>query len=110
MATINKLFRNRMLWLLVVGFLVLLVVAWLISSAGTRMLGGVESWNTWLGDNYWSLLVWRGVIYAFLVKGWLWMKARAIARNDSLECKSRLRRCEIMSIITVMAFELRNVL
>lgn len=86
----------------------LVVAALLINVLAIRLLGDVQAWSNWLRDHTLGLLLWRLCIYAALIYGWRWMRARLLQREP--DAAARLRRAEWAGVAALVLLEVSNAL
>lgn len=80
----------------------------LINVLAIRLLGDVQAWSNWLRDHTLGLLLWRLGLYAALLYGWRWMRARLLQREP--EAAVRLRRAECAAVAALVLLEVSNTL
>lgn len=86
----------------------LVVAAILINVLAIRLLGDAQAWSTWLRDHTLGLLLWRLCLYAALIYGWRWMRARLLQREP--DATTRLRRAECAAVAALVLLEVSNAL
>jgi hypothetical protein len=96
---------NRRVGLTLLWMLGLLAVAIAASVVGIRLAGSLEGWQRWMIDHAGLFFVWRLLLYAGTVWGWLWMRRRLRAREPKGGSHQRLLRVEIAAVLTVIALE-----
>jgi hypothetical protein len=101
---------NRSLARCLIWCAVVVGVAFLVNAVGLALVGDVKHWSQWLQGNAWVFFCWRLVIYAGVAWGWLWMRRRVLAREDSVETRQRLRRVEVGSVFVLVLLEAMNAL
>jgi H+/Cl- antiporter ClcA len=99
--------RKAIVWLLAsLGMIVLLsILAALLGSVVMQVFGGIEQWQQWRIENYWTLLAWRLCLYTVLVLLWLRLKAH-LPELAPGSARSRLIRVEVMAVLLVLLIEL----
>lgn len=96
----NRRVARALLWM------VLLVAAGVVANvAGIYFLGSIVRWEHWLAEAAGYFLVWRLCLYGATAYGWLWMRRRLVAREDSDEAHRRLIRTEIAGAAAIIALE-----
>lgn len=97
--------RRSSIYLRAFGIALLIVlIATVINLYGIRLLGGIEQWEQWRAETYWYFFVWRLLVYAALVRGWIWMRRRVLQREP--DAGPRLRRIELLCLATVLLVEI----
>ncbi|MBX6317211.1 MULTISPECIES: hypothetical protein [Pseudomonadota] len=96
----NRRVGRTLLW--ASGLLILAIVA---NVVGIRLAGSIEGWQRWMADHAGLFFVWRAVLYAGTVWGWLWMRRRLRAREPEGGAQQRLLRVEIAAVLAVIALE-----
>lgn len=86
----------------------LVVAVILINVLAIRLLGDVQAWSNWLRDHTLGLLLWRLCLYAALIYGWRWMRARLLQREP--DATTRLRRAECAGVAALVLLEVSNAL
>lgn len=86
----------------------LVVAIILINVLAMRLLGDVQAWSGWLLDHALGLLLWRLALYALLLFGWRWMRARLLRREP--DAATRLRRAECAGGAALVMLEVSNIL
>lgn len=86
-----------------IALLVLLIAA-LVNLYGIHMLGGIKQWEQWRADTYWYFFVWRLVVYAVTIRGWIWMRRRVLQREP--DAGTRLLRAELLTGATFLLLEI----
>jgi hypothetical protein len=69
------------------------------------MAGGIDGWRQWMDAHAGWFLVWRLLLYAVTVYGWLWMRRRLHAREPEGGARQRLLRVEVAAVLAVVALE-----
>jgi len=92
-----------MLWIVL-----LLVMAVIINVTGIVWLGDILSWDEWLKNKASLFLIWRLLLYAATVYGWMWMRKRVLRREP--KAKDKLHRAEICAVLSVVLMEVTSVL
>ncbi|AZC90207.1 hypothetical protein J1G36_11530 [Pseudomonas carnis] len=92
----------------VVWALGLVVATLLINVLAIRLLGDVQAWSDWLRDHTLGLLLWRLCLYAALIYGWRWLRARLLQREP--DATARLRRAECAAVAALVLLEVSNAL
>ncbi|MFC4729455.1 hypothetical protein [Coralloluteibacterium thermophilus] len=82
-----------------------LIAAVVVNLVGIRMAGSIEDWHQWMRAHAGWFLVWRLLLYAVTVYGWLWMRRRLHAREPDGGARQRLLRVEIAAVLAVVALE-----
>lgn len=72
---------------------------------GIRLVGDIASWEAWLRQQFLWFLIWRLVLYAGIVAGWIWMRRRVLAREPDGATGQRLRRLEIATVAAFLMLE-----
>ncbi len=96
----NRRVGRALLWML--GLLAVAIAA---NVVGIRLAGSLEGWQRWMIDNAGLFFVWRVLLYAGTVRGWLWMRRRLRAREPEGGSQQRLLRVEIAAVLAVIALE-----
>ncbi|MFN1266870.1 hypothetical protein [Pseudomonas lundensis] len=86
----------------------LVLVAILINVLAIRLLGDVQAWSNWLRDHTLGLLLWRLGLYAALIYGWRWMRARLLQREP--DAATRMHRAEWAGVTALVLLEVSNAL
>lgn len=89
-----------LLWLLL-----FLGTALVINLVGIGMVGDVHAWEQWMRKHSVWFLIWRLVLYAGTVAGWIWMRTRLLAREPDRATGQRLLRLEIAAVIAFLVLE-----
>ena len=97
-------YSARALLALLVLVLVLIAAA-VVNLVGIRMAGGIDGWRQWMDAHAGWFLVWRLLLYAVTVYGWLWMRRRLHAREPEGGARPRLLRVEVAAVLAVVALE-----
>jgi hypothetical protein len=84
------------------GSLILFLAAG-VNLLGIRLLGGMDAWQGWMAAHADDFFVWRLLLYAGIVRGWWWMRARLLVREP--DAQARFRRAEIAALLTFIALE-----
>lgn len=109
MRILRKVFNRRIaLTLLAVSLVV--AVAVLVNVVGIELAGDILSWDHWLKDNAPVFFVWRMLLYAATVYGWLWMRKRVLQREETVDARKRLKRVEICAAASIVLLEVTNFL
>ncbi|CAK7053606.1 MAG: hypothetical protein BACD_02591 [Bacteroides rodentium] len=86
----------------------IMAVMILINIAGIVWLGDIQSWESWLKNSAPLFLVWRLLLYAATIYGWLWMRKRLLQREP--DATKKLRRAEICAAASIILLEVTNAL
>ena len=86
----------------------LVIAAILINVLAIRLLGDGQVWSNWLRDHTLGLLLWRLCLYAALIYGWRWMRARLLQREP--DATTRLRCAECAGVAALVLLEVSNAL
>lgn len=70
------------------------------------LLSDPNAVTNWLQAHASELLIWRLCLYATVLRGWCWMRARLLQREP--EAAVRLRRTEGAAAIALLLVELVN--
>ena len=73
--------------------------------AGIYLVGSVAGWERWLAAAAGYFFVWRLCLYGATAYGWVWMRRRLLAREDSTPTRRRLIRAEVAGIVAIVALE-----
>ncbi|CAK0043881.1 Uncharacterised protein [Burkholderia pseudomallei] len=84
----------------------LTVVAIVVHVIGVRLVGSVAAWQRWLHAHAWMFGLWRLVLYAFIARGWWWMRTRVRQRESSPDTQRRLTLVEIAAVLAIVLTEL----
>ncbi|MDR0577985.1 MAG: hypothetical protein LBI87_10740 [Candidatus Accumulibacter sp.] len=94
---------RRLSLVLLKGLLVGLTVAALLS---VLRFENVEDWQRWLTEYAGLFLVWRLLLYALIVWGWIGIRRRLMVWDgDETETRRRRWRVEIASVLVVVLLE-----
>lgn len=85
--------------------LLFIAAAAIANLVGIRMAGDIRSWEAWLRQQSLWFLIWRLVLYAVIVAGWIWMRRRVLAREPDGATGQRLRRLEIAAVAAFLVLE-----
>lgn len=85
--------------------LLFIAAAAITNLVGIRMAGDIQSWEAWLRQQSLWFLIWRLVLYAGIVAGWIWMRRRVLAREPDGATGQRLRRLEIAAVTAFVMLE-----
>ena len=85
--------------------LLFIAAATFANLVGIRMAGDILSWEAWLRKQSLWFLIWRLVLYAGIVAGWVWMRRRVLAREPDGATGQRLRRLEIAAVAAFLVLE-----
>lgn len=91
---------------MLLGVILVLLIALTTNLVGIRLAGSIEGWQRWMDAHAGHFLVWRLLLYAATVWGWLWMRRRLRAREPSRIAGHRLLRAEIAAVAAVAALEI----
>lgn len=72
---------------------------------GIRIVGDVHAWEQGMRKHSVWFLMWRLVLYAGTVTGWIWMRKRLLAREPDRATGQRLLRLEIAAVIAFLVLE-----
>lgn len=86
--------------------LLLLAVAFVANLVGIRLAGSIEGWQRWMDAHAGHFLVWRLLLYAGTLWGWLWMRQRLRTREPGRAADHRLLRVEMAAMAAVAALEI----
>ena len=75
------------------------------NSVGVYLVGSVAGWERWLAAASGYFFVWRLFLYGATACGWVWMRRRLLAREDSTLARRRLIRAEVAGIVAIVALE-----
>lgn len=91
---------KTLLWLV-------LVVAAAVGAnvAGIYLVGSVAAWERWLAASAGDFFIWRLCLYGGTAYGWVWMRRRLLAREDSTQARRRLIRAEVAGVLAIVALE-----
>lgn len=108
------LFNKQVAWGLF-WLILMILIALGVCMVGVRIAGDIEQWENWLIRYALVFLLWRMVLYAGLIYGWVWMRKRVIAReagngSDQTQIKRRLLVCEVCAIVVMLMMEVSNAL
>jgi hypothetical protein len=78
----------------------------LVNIAGIVWLGDIQSWERWLKNNAPLFLIWRLLLYAATVYGWLWMRKRLVQREA--DAANKLKPAEICAVAAIVLLEVTN--
>lgn len=92
-------------WVLLWSML-LLIAAFATNIAGIHLVGSLDSWQQWLKSHTDHFLIWRLLLYANTVWGWLWLRRRVLAREPGAKTPPRLLRAEMAAVLAVTALEI----
>ncbi|WP_208691955.1 hypothetical protein [Pseudomonas oryzihabitans] len=92
-------------WSLLWPFLLAVSIALGFVLVAAWGFGDLQSYRQWQADHHTHFLVWRTCLYAGLVTFWWPCRKRLIAANED---RGRLYRCEVMAVLVIGLFELRN--
>lgn len=95
----------RLSWSLLRPFLLAVCLAMAFVLVTAWGFGDLQSYRQWQADHHTHFLVWRTCLYAGLVTFWWPCRKRLIAANKD---RGRLYRCEVMAVLVIGLFELRN--
>ena len=73
--------------------------------AGIYLVGSVSGWERWLAAASGYFFVWRLFLYGATACGWVWMRRRLLAREDSTLARRRLIHAEVAGIVAIVALE-----
>jgi len=90
-----------LLWIVVI-----MAAMILINIIGIVWLGDIQRWENWLKNSAPLFLVWRLLLYAATIYGWLWMRKRLVQREP--EATHQLKRAEIGAVLAVVVLEITN--
>ncbi len=96
---------NRRTGAMFVWTLLLLATAIIVNLLGIRVAGSVENWQRWMSEHAAVFLIWRLMLYAFTMYGWIWMRRRLLAREPGASTQQRLRRAELSAVLAVILLE-----
>ncbi|ATN36788.1 hypothetical protein ACO34A_23690 (plasmid) [Rhizobium sp. ACO-34A] len=85
--------------------LLFLGVAVVANLVGIGLVGDVHAWEQWMRRHSAWFLIWRLVLYAGTVTGWIWMRKRLLAREQDRETGHHLLRLEIAAVATILVLE-----
>jgi len=109
MRILRKVFNWRVA-LTLLALALVVTVAVLVNVVGIELAGDILSWDHWLKDNAPVFFVWRMLLYAATVYGWLWMRKRVLQREETVDARKRLKRVEICAAASIMLLEMTNFL
>ncbi len=92
-------------WSLLWPFLLAVCLALAFVLAAAWGFDDLQSYRQWQADHHTHFLVWRICLYAGLVIFWWPCRKRLIAEAND---RGRLYRCEVMAVLVIGLFELRN--
>jgi hypothetical protein len=99
---LRRLFNRRtartLMWMLLV-----LALAAAANVLGIYLFGSIAAWETWMRDHAGYFLVWRLLLYAMTIYGWLWMRRRLLAREP--DHATRLRCAELAAVAAITLLE-----
>ncbi len=98
-------FRIRRIGVALAWVLLFLGAAFVANLVGIGMVGDVHAWEQWLRKHSIWFLIWRLVLYAGTVTGWIWMRKRLLAREPGLATGHRLLRLEIAAVAAFLVLE-----
>ena len=96
---------NRRTGVMLAWTFLLIAIAVIVNLLGIRLVGSVENWQRWMHEHARFFLLWRLLLYAITVYGWLWMRRRLLAREPGNTTRQRLRRAEISAVLAVILLE-----
>ncbi|CAJ4012817.1 Uncharacterised protein [Burkholderia pseudomallei] len=96
----------RSLMVVLAMFATLTVVSIVVHGIGMRLIGSVGAWQRWLHAHAWMFALWRLSLYAAIVRGWWWMRARVRQRESSPDVQRRLMRAEVAAVLAIVLTEL----
>lgn len=73
--------------------------------AGIYLVGSVAGWQRWLAASAGYFFIWRLCLYGATAYGWVWMRRRLLAREDSVQARRRLLRSEIAGGVAIVVLE-----
>ena len=105
---LNKGVLRGLLW-----FTCVVLVGLAVNMVGVGITGDIEQWRDWLIRYAPVFLLWRLMLYVTLIYGWLWMRKRLIAREESAgqnkkQVQQRLLVSEICAVATIVVMEVSN--
>lgn len=98
---LNRRVAFALLWMAL-----LLIAAVVANLVGIRLAGSIEHWQQWMNAHAGHFLVWRLLLYAGTVWGWLWMRRRLLAREPEGSARTRLVRVEVAAVLAVVTLEI----
>ena len=96
----NRRAAKALLWTMVLA-----AVAVGANIVGIYLVGSVAGWERWLAAAAGYFLVWRLCLYGATAYGWVWMRRRLLAREDSMQARRRLIRAEVAGVLAIVALE-----
>ncbi|MGP5896829.1 hypothetical protein [Pseudomonas aeruginosa] len=103
----DTLTTRKLLGQLLVGVLIVIglaVVGTLLSLFALNHFGGIQGLEAWRQSNYWSLFVWRALLYCALAIAWFRLKQQQRKELRAHE-RQRIRRIEILVLLLVLLIE-----
>lgn len=85
--------------------LLFLGAAVVVNLVGIHMVGDVHAWEQWMQQHSLWFLIWRLVLYAGTITGWIWMRKRLLAREPDHATGQRLLRLEIAAVAAFLVLE-----
>lgn len=105
--------RRRMRWLfnrrtgwIFLWTILLLATAITINLFGIRLAGSIDRWQAWMDEHAGFFFLWRLLLYAITVYGWLWMRKRLRNREPDKQACQRLTRMEIAAVLAILVLEI----
>jgi len=95
----------RLSWTLLWPFLLAVSLALGFVLVAAWGFGDLQSYRAWQAEHHAHFLVWRLCLYTGLVVLWWPTRRRAL---KVAEQRGRIYRCEVLAILVVGLFELRN--
>ena len=109
MRILRKVFNRRVALALLIAVLVVVIVI-MVNFVGIELAGDIPSWELWLKDNAPVFFVWRVLLYAATIYGWIWMRKRVLQREETVQSRKRFKRVEICAMASIVLLEVTNFL
>lgn len=101
---------NRRVCLALLWMILLLAIVIIVNAVGIHLAGSIDSWQQWMNTHAGFFFVWRLLLYAITIYGWLWMRRRLLNREPHKATHQRLLRMEIAAVIAILVLEISPLL